>query len=224
MNSLQAIGLTFPYTDLTKAWWVPKFPTLDVEALLEGHRKNVDAVTKANRAVFDGLKRVAEREGDRFKSTVDDYTEVTSDVLTRKSVQERATKQVDAAGHMYASSVARFLELSEIAAQTNFSAMAILNARVTEVFDDFRALFTEHGAPTTEISAGPSVTADPIAVLDEVTPRGSAVAAVPFIATGALRTAPRIARTAKAASKRVSKAASKTTGRAGKASRRTTRN
>ena len=79
------------------------------------------------------------------KSTVDDYTKVTSDVLTGTSVEERATKQVEVAGHIYASSVARLLELSDIAVKTNVSAMDILNVRVTEVFDEFRALFAGRG-------------------------------------------------------------------------------
>ena len=212
MNSLQAVGLTFANTDLTKAWSIPKFATLNVEALLEGHRKNVVALTKANQVVFDGLSTLARR--DLFKSAVDDYTKVTSDVLTGTSVEERATKQADVAGHIYASSVARFLELSDIAFKTNVSAVEILNARVTEVFDEFRALFAARGAPTTATRAGPSITAEPIDVAEEVAPIGSAVAAVPSTATGTPRSAPKTSAQAKAASK--------TTARAAKAARRRT--
>lgn len=215
MNSLQAVGLTFANTDLTKAWSIPKFATLNVEALLEGHRKNVVALTKANQVVFDGLTTLARRERDLFKSTVDDYTKVTSDVLTGTSVEERATKQVDVAGHIYASSVARFLELSDIAVKTNVSTVEILNARVTEVLDEFRALFAGRGAPTTATSAGPSITAEPIDVVEEVAPIGNAVAAVPSTATGTPRSAPKTSARAKAASK--------TTARAAKARRRTSR-
>ena len=218
MNSFQAVGFPFANTDLTKAWSIPTFPTLNVEALLDGHRKNVVAMTKANQVVFDGLKTLAQRERDVFKSTVDDYTTVSSDVLTGTSVQERATKQVDGAGHIYASSVARFLELSDIAVKTNFSAADILNARVTEMFDEFRALFAGRGAPASATSAGPSTTAEPNAVVEDVAVIENSVAAVPSTATGAP------GRAAKATSKtsaRASKAASKRTGRAAKGRRRT---
>jgi phasin family protein len=202
MNSLQAAGFPFANTDLTKAWSIPKFPSLNIEALLEVHRKNAAALTKANQVVFDGLKTLAQRERDLFKSTVDDYTKVTSDVLAGASVEERATKQADGARHIYASSVARFLELSDIAVKTNVSAVDILNARVTEVFDEFRALFAGRGAPTTATSVGPSITAEPIAVVEEVAPIGDAIAAVSPTATGTPPSAPRTAaRAAKAASK-----------------------
>jgi phasin family protein len=229
MNSLQAVGWTSANTDLTKAWSFPKYPTLNVEALLEVHRKNAAALTKANQVVFAGLKTLAQRERDLFKSSVDDYTNVTSDVLTGTSVEERATKQVDVAGHIFASSVARFLELSDIAVKTNFSAMDILNARVTEVFDEFRALFAGRRAPTIATSASPSITAEPLADVEEVAPIGNAVAAVPSTATSIPPSAPRTAaRAAKAASKtstRAPKAASKTPARAAKAGarRRTSR-
>jgi hypothetical protein len=222
MNSLQAVGLTFANTDLTKAWSIPKFPIFNVGVLLEVHRKNAVALTRANQVVFDGLKTLAQRERDLFKSTVDDYTKVTRGVLTGASVEERATKQVDGAGHIYASSVARFLELSDIAVKTNVSAVDILNARVTEVFDEFRALFAGRGAPATATSAGPSITAEPNAVVEDVALIEDAVAAVPSTATGAPRTAGRAAKAPSKTSARASKAASKTTARAGKAARRRT--
>jgi len=218
MNSFQAVGFPFANTDLTKAWSIPTFPTLNVEALLDGHRKNVVAMTKANQIVFDGLKTLAHRERDVFKSTVDDYTTVSSDVLTGTSVQERATKQVDGAGHIYASSVARFLEVSDIAVKTNFSAADILNARVTEMFDEFRALFAGRGTPASATSVGPSITAEPNAVVEDVAVFENSVAAVPSTATGAPG---RAAKATLKTSARASKAASKRTGRAAKGRRRT---
>jgi hypothetical protein len=217
MNSFQAVGFPFANIDLTKAWFLPTFPTLGVAALLDGHRKNMVAVTQANQVVFDGLKTLAQRERDAFKSTVDDYTTVSSDVLTGTSVQERAAKQVDGAGHIYASSVARFLELSAIAVKTNFSTADILNARVTEMFDEVRTLFAGREAHASATSAGPSITAEPNAVVEDVAVIENAIAAVPSTATGAP------GRAAKATSKtaRASKAASKRTGRAAKGRRRT---
>jgi phasin family protein len=218
MNSIQAVGFPFANTDFSKAWSIPKFPILNVESLLDEHRKNVVAMTKANQVVFDGLKTLAQRERDLFRSTVEDYTKVTSDVLTGTSVQERATKQVDGAGHIYASSVACFLELSDIAVKTNVSALDILNTRVTEVFDEFRALFTARKAPATATSGGHSITAELNAVVEDLAVVEDAVAAAPSTATSAP------ARGAKATSKtsaRAPKAASKTTGRAAKGRRRT---
>ena len=92
MNSRQSVGWPLANTELTKVWSIPKFPMFNIEALLELHRKNAAAWTEANRVVFDGLKTFAQRERDLLQSTVDDYTNVTSDLLTGASVEERVTK------------------------------------------------------------------------------------------------------------------------------------
>src|SRR6266404_2908637 len=176
MNSLQAAGFPFANTDLTKAWVDFKLPSLDIGALFEAHRKNAAALTNANQVVFDGLKTLAQSQGDLFKTTVDDCSKVNSDVLAGASFEERATKQADAARHIYVSTVARYRELSDIAVKANVTAVDILNARVTEAFDEFRALFAAPVSPTTATSVAPtSVIAEPVAVVEEVAPVGDAV-------------------------------------------------
>jgi phasin family protein len=205
MNSLQAAGFPFANTDLTKAWSIPKFPSLNIEALLEVHRKNAAALTKANQVVFDGLKTLAQRQGDLFKTTVDDYSEVTSAVLAGASFEDRATKQADATRHIYVSTVDRFRELSDIAVKANVTAVDILSARVTEAFDEFRALFAAPVAPSTVTSVAlTSVIAESVAIAEEVAPVGDAVVPVepkPTV-TAAPTTAPKTAAPAAKAARR----------------------
>jgi hypothetical protein len=222
MNSLQAVDWPFANTELTKLWSIPKFPMFNIEALLEVHRKNAAAWTQANRAVFDGLKTFAERERDLIQTTVDSYANVTRDLLNGASVEERATKQVDGAGRIYASSVAHFVELSGIAVKTNVSAVDILSARVIEMLDEFRALFAGRGTIAT--SGEPSISAEPVALVEEVALIENVVAAVPSTATGTPKSAPRAARSVKASktSASGSKATSKETARAAKAARHRT--
>ena len=145
MKSFQPASFPFPTRfpfakpDLTEAWFA--LPSLDIEALGEAHRKNAAAVTSANQAVFDGLNSLAQRQADLFKTAIDDYSKLGSDVLASGSFDDRVTKQADAARQIYHSTVVRFRELSDIAVKANIAATDILNARVTEAFDEFRALF-----------------------------------------------------------------------------------
>jgi phasin family protein len=205
MNSLQAADFPFANTDLTKAWVNFKLPSLDIGALLETHRKNAAALTSANQVVFDGLKTLAQRQGDLFKTTVDDYSKVTSAVLAGASFEDRATKQADATRHIYVSTVDRFRELSDIAVKANVTAVDILSARVTEAFDEFRALFAAPVAPSTVTSVAlTSVIAEPVAIAEEVAPVGDAVVPVepkPTV-TAAPTTAPKTAAPAAKAARR----------------------
>src|SRR4051812_36986393 len=74
MNSVQAAGFPFANTDLTKAWFNFGLPSLNIGALREAHRKNAAAVTSANQVILDGLKTLAQCQGELFKTTVDDYS------------------------------------------------------------------------------------------------------------------------------------------------------
>jgi phasin family protein len=210
MNLLQAAGFPFANTDLTKAWVDSRLPS----ALLEAHHKNAAALINANQVVFDGLKTLAQRERDLFESTVADYSKVTNDALALVSFEEKASKQADAARHIYESSVARFRELSDIAVKANVTAVDILNGRVTAAFDEFKALFAAPVTPTLATSVAPtSVVPEPVSVAQEVAPVGDSVAQVePELATVASPTkAPktkarkRAAPAAKAARRRTSR-------------------
>jgi phasin family protein len=179
----------------------------------------VAAFTKANQVVFDGVRTLAQHNRELFTSTVGDYTQVTSDVLTGTSVQQKAMKQIEGAGRIYASSVALLNELSDIAVKTHVSTMDIFNARVTEGFDELKAMFTGRGAPT-PVGITATSTAAPIDVVDQVTLIENAFDEVPLPAPGTPRSARRTARgPAKAAprSARVSSPGSKRKARTGKA-------
>ena len=193
MSSLQAVGFPLAHLDLTKAWASFKTPSLNVGTLLEAQRKNAAALTTANQIAFDGLKAFAERQGELIKTTVDDYGKMTSDVLAAPSLEDRATRQADAARNIYASTVARLSELSEIARNANVAAVEILNARITEAFDEFKALFAPPAPKPPVASSGASapVTVEPVDVADLVAPVEAVVeAGTPDAAPGPVEPQP----------------------------------
>ena len=142
MNSLQVAGFPFAYTDPTKAWVNFGLPLHNIGALFEAHRKNAAALTSASQIVFDGLKTLAQHQADFVTATMGDYRKLTSDALAGRSKEEGATNQTGTAQHVYLSSVGHVRELSAIAVKANVTAVAILNARVTEAFDELKAVFT----------------------------------------------------------------------------------
>jgi phasin family protein len=175
MNSPQAAGFSFANTDMTKAWADLRLPSLNLGVLLEAIRKNTDALSNACQVVFDGLTTLAQRQGELFKTTVDDCSRATSDVLAGATFEERVTKQADAARHVCFSAVAHFSELSDITVKANVTAVDILNARATDAFDDLRALFAE---PAETDMAVTSDIDEPAAVVEESTPAGDVAAPV----------------------------------------------
>lgn len=180
MNSFQAAGFSFANPDLAKAWTSFRLPSLGIDALLQVHRNNAAALTNAGQVMFDGLKTLAQHQGESFKITVDHYGRLTSGVAAGASFEERTARQVDAARHLCVSSVVRFQELSDIAVKTNIAAADILNARVSTAFDELRALFAAPVAPTAAAAMATPPVADEPAAAAEAVSEEEAIAAEPL--------------------------------------------
>ena len=181
MNLFQAAGFPFSNAGLSKTWVSFGSPSFKMDALLEMHRKNADAVVSANHVVLDGLNRLAQRQGELFAATVNDYTKVTRDVFAGASLEEKASSR-DAVRHVYASSVASLRELSDIAVNTNATVADILTNRVKEAFDEFGVLLGKPGASTSNV-ADAAVVAEPTAGVEEAAVANEAVLveAVPIV-------------------------------------------
>ena len=107
MNLFQAAGFPFSNAVLSKTWVGLGAPSFKIDALFEMHRKTADAVVSANYVVLDGLHKMAQRQGELFAASVNEYTKVTRDVFARASLEEKASSQVGAVRDAYGSRRAR---------------------------------------------------------------------------------------------------------------------
>ncbi|HJQ55416.1 MAG TPA: phasin family protein [Vineibacter sp.] len=139
----------FPFgdVDFTKAFGEFKMPTFgdfkmpmfNVEALVEAQRKNVAALTTANQTAFEAIKSAAQRQADMFKAAGEEFSKAASDVMSAPTFEEKAVKQAEVAKKAYESAVANFRELSEIVGKGNAEAVDVVNKRITEALDEFKA-------------------------------------------------------------------------------------
>jgi phasin family protein len=139
MNSMKAAGFPFASTDPTKAWVNFESPFLPMSALREAHRKNAAALTSASQVVIECLQTLAQRQAQLIKSTIDDYSKVTGDVLAGTAFEESVTNQADISRHV----VGHLRELSDIAVKANVTVIDILNGRITEAFNELKSMFVE---------------------------------------------------------------------------------
>jgi len=153
MNPFQSAAFQFADPGFSKVWASFRLPSLGTEILLETYRKNAAAWTRANQVAFDGFTTVAQRHGELLKTTVEECGKATSDVLAARSFEAKATRQAEAARHIYDSSAARYRELCDIAGKASVDAGDILRVRMAEAFDEFRALFAAQIDAATEPTA-----------------------------------------------------------------------
>ena len=199
MNPLKAAGFPFAHTDPTKAWVNFELPFLPMSALREAHRKNAAALTSASQVVIECLQTLAQRQAQLIKSTIDDYSKVTGDVLAGTAFEESVTNQADISRHV----VGHLRELSDIAVKANVTAIDILNRRITESFDELKSMFAE---PLALKSVAPTeVIGEHIAMVEHAASAGEVVGQDEPEPTVKIRTRKKAAPAAKAVRRRTSR-------------------
>jgi phasin family protein len=130
-----------PFTDFDFSKFAGefKFPTLNVESIVETNRKNFAAMTSASSSAVESLKAIAQRQGDMLRAAMEDFSRHGSEVLAAATVEEKAAKQIDFAKKSYDAALANTRELADLYTKGQTEAFAALNERVAELTDEVKA-------------------------------------------------------------------------------------
>ena len=115
-----------------------QMPGLDNHGLMEAHRKNIEALTEANRVAFEGAEAMARRQTEIVREAMDEAAKAMQQVQHAGSNEERVAKQTDLAKNTFETALKHARELAEIGAKAQNEALELLNKRVAESFDEMR--------------------------------------------------------------------------------------
>lgn len=118
-----------------------KVPGLDVDSLVASQRKNIEALTQANKLAYDGLQAVVKRQVEILRQSVDEAAQVAKDIAEPGNPQDKAAKQTELAKEAFERSLSNLRELSEMIAKANNEAFDLLNKRFTQTLDEVRDAF-----------------------------------------------------------------------------------
>jgi len=120
-----------------------KVPGVDVETLVGSQRKNIEALTQANKLAYDGLQAVLKRQVEILRQTMDEVAQVSKDLAEPTAPQDKAAKQAELAKEAFERSLSNMRELAEMIAKANNEAFELLNKRFTQNLDELRDVFTK---------------------------------------------------------------------------------
>jgi phasin family protein len=124
-----AVGET-PVFDFTKLMSQFRLPGVDFAALVDRERKNIEALTKANRIAFEGWQRLVRRQAEMLQETM-------KKVVTDAS-QLDAKKRAGLAKEGFEKALANMRELAEITTQSQKEAFDVVRKRIEENVEDIR--------------------------------------------------------------------------------------
>ena len=119
----------FPgFEDLKKLIEKFQLPSVDIDALIDWQRRDMEALTEANRQASEGIKALVERRNEILRETLSEWQAAIKDVTSAEAMSKRA----DAAKQGMQKAMANFRKLSEMEAQARNNAWKVVQERMQE--------------------------------------------------------------------------------------------
>ena len=116
------------FEDLKKLIEKFQLPTVDIDALVDWQRKDLEALTEANRQASEGIKALVERRNEILRETLAEWQAALKDATSAEAMSKRA----EIAKQGVQKAIANFGELSEMEAQARNNAWKVVQERMQE--------------------------------------------------------------------------------------------
>src|ERR1700694_399836 len=105
-----------------------KLPGIDIAAIVESQRKDMEALAEASREAYEGIKALAQRRNEILQESLVQWQEALKDVTGADALTKRA--EMAAKGVQQAAAI--FRELAEMEAQSRSKVWKVLQDRFQE--------------------------------------------------------------------------------------------
>ena len=120
-----------PLFDFTKLMSRFRLPGVDLVALVDRERKNIEALAKANRIAFEGWQRLVRRQAEILQETM-------KEVVANAGQQDAIKKRADLAKEGFEKALANMRELAEMATKSQKEAFDVVRKRIEENVEGIR--------------------------------------------------------------------------------------
>lgn len=120
-----------------------KVPGVDVETIVASQRKNIEALTQANKLAFEGLQNVVKRQVEILRQSIDEVTHLSKDIVEPGTPHEKAARQAELTKEAFERALVNARELTELITKANSDAFDLLNKRFSQSLDEAREAFAK---------------------------------------------------------------------------------
>lgn len=131
-----AMSKSPPLADLGKALAKFKLPGIDMAAIVESQRKDMEALVEANRQAYEGIRALAERRNQMLKEAFGKWQAA----MKGASGTEMLTKQAELARQGVQDAIANVRELAQMEAKSRKEAWKVVQERFEENLANLKQL------------------------------------------------------------------------------------
>ncbi len=129
----------FAEFDVTKVMADLRVPGVDVDHLMKTSKKNIDAVNAANSLLVEGMKEIAKRQAEIVREAMEDAASASTEMMNQGSPEDKVAKQTELAKSAFEKALSNVKELAEMTAKSQSEAFDVINKRMSETMDEFKA-------------------------------------------------------------------------------------
>ena len=120
---------------------MPAMPAMpDMSAFAEAQKRNIEAITTANKLAMEGAQAVARRNMEIMQQAMGEMTEAVQSMASQEPAATKAAKQAEMMKAAYEKAVANMREIGELIQKSNGEAVGVLNARFTAAMEEVKGL------------------------------------------------------------------------------------
>jgi phasin family protein len=124
-----------PVVDLNKIMDQLKLPNIDLQAIIEGRRKDIEAIVKANEIALNGIKSVADKQAEMLQTVLGEIGTKLKSVAQDGSPSAKATEM---AQQTIEKALGAMRTLAEANGQSQAQVLDVINTRVQQSIDEIR--------------------------------------------------------------------------------------
>jgi phasin family protein len=115
-----------------------KMPNVDIEAILNHHRKNLEALQKSAAASASGAQDLMAKQRQILQDTMSEITDMAQSYRAPGNPQEMMTKQAEFARRSFETAVKNASEAAEIIKKSGTESVEVLRERIRETMEEIR--------------------------------------------------------------------------------------
>jgi phasin family protein len=128
---------------LTKTFGEYPLPGINIDTLLQSHRKNVEALGAANKRLLENAETVMNRQGEILRQMLEEGSAALKALSSADNPADLATKQREIFRHIVLHTLENMREVAEMTAQSSREAFEIVNERGRENVEDIRGMLRQ---------------------------------------------------------------------------------
>jgi phasin family protein len=125
--------------DFGKLFVNGKAPMFDVEAAFAAQRRNVEALTTANRVAVEGAQAVLRRQAELVREAIEDMSSASKEFTVAGSTEDKLLRQTELAKSAFETALANVRELAGLVQKTSDEAVSVISKRVVDNFDEMKS-------------------------------------------------------------------------------------